>query len=120
MTPAKETIKATLTIYKNLPWSQRMLYTDAKGAPIDVSLWDAKLVVRDSLSGLVLHTFSKTLGTIILGNGRIELQIPDAATVNAFTWLSGVGHLVLEQPGELPKVIALFSFVVQPSTTDSP
>lgn len=122
MTPAKETAKATLTIYRNLPWSLKMTHVDADKRPINLTGWSGKLVVRASLAdnAPILHTFSTTLGTIILGNGTIELQIPDPLTINAFTWKEGVGHLVLQQPAELPTVQALFAFAIRNSTTDTP
>jgi hypothetical protein len=122
MTPAKENAKATLTIYRNLPWSQKMRHVDKENRPIDLTGWTGKLVIRPSLDNdaPVLHTISTTDGTMVLGNGSIELKIPDPATINAFTWNQGVGHLVLQQPAELPTVQALFAFVVRNSTTGMP
>ena len=122
MTPAKETVKASLTIYRNLPWSQKMQHLDVEGAPINLTGHSAKLVIRDGLddTSAVLHTLSTTDGTIVLGNGTIELKIPLAATINAFTWREGVGHLVLQAPAETPKVQALFAFLIRNSTTDAP
>jgi hypothetical protein len=122
ITPAKEVAKATLTIYRNLPWAQKMRHEDAEGRPIDLTGWGAKLVIRASLDDEadLLHTFSSDLGTIVLGNGTIELRIPDYNTINGFTWRQGVGHLVLQQPFELPTVQALFAFMVRNSTTTAP
>lgn len=121
MIPTVETVKATLNIYRNLPWAQKLQYLDADGRPINLTGWEAKLVVSDKLvGGTALHTFSHLDGSIVLGNGTIELKIPLAATINAFTWTTGIGHLVLQQPGELPKVVAFFAFTIQPSTTDEP
>ena len=119
---AKEVAKATLTIYKNLPFSCRLLHQDVDGNPINLSAYTAKLVVRQSTdpNARVFYTFSTAAGSIILGNVTIELVIPDAAIVNAFSWNQGVGHLVLQAPDDLPRVYTLFAFTVRTSTTDSP
>lgn len=120
--PSKENAKATLTIYRNLPWSQKMRHVDAEGRPIDLTGWDGRLEIRASLdpAATLHHFFTTSDGSMVLGNGVIELKIPLAGTTLAFSWNEGVGHLVLKEPGEVPTVQALFAFAVRNSTTGTP
>lgn len=121
MIPPREQVNAFFTIYKSLPWSQRLLFQGVDGRLIDLSAYEAKMTIKANLESTVgLHTFSTALGTITVGNGFLDLSIPDGATTDAFDWQEGVAHLVLQAPGELAKPEALFHFSIRPSTTDAP
>lgn len=122
ITPARETVKLTLKIYRNLPWSYRIGYTTPEGQPIDISSYDAKLVIKDGVGDLAstLHTFSKDLGTIVLGNGFIDLLIPTPSITNSFAWREGVGHLVVGATAETMIPLVFLGFEVHNSTTDLP
>ncbi len=121
MPPAKETVLGYLTLYRGLPFEQTLLYTTAAGGKIDLSDANIKAVVMadvDDPDGEELFTWTTDDGSIVGGNGSMTFKITDPATIEAFDWGEGVMHVVVQQPGQVPKVVTFLGVLVQNSTTD--
>lgn len=120
-----ETVDFIFTIHKGLPFRETLQYVSESGAPIDLTGYVARMVLRSSLlSEEELFVFSDSPGAgegrIELGDGSIDITDMTPAMTAAIEWDQAVAHLVVGQDWDDVTVYALIRFDAQPCTTGVP
>lgn len=74
--------KKNLTIEQKATFSLLLVYRDRLKRPISLVGYDAKMQVRDALTGALLSDLSVTNSKIVLGGalGTIQITIPETET----------------------------------------
>lgn len=122
MNPPKQTIHATLTIYKGLPFSQLFLYQTEEGRPVDITGKKARLQLRLSAESAdpPLYEFSTANGKIITGKGTFRILGMTDVDTAAINWKQAVGHFVIEEIAGEPRPLIYLLFNALPVTSGVP
>ncbi len=111
--------RVTIVIEQGATFDPIMTWsTKSTGVPIDLTGYSARMKIKSSIGGTLLHSMTSPVD-IILGGvaGTIQLFIDDATT-EAFTFKRGVYDLELESPtGKVTRLLQ-GSVQVKQETTD--
>lgn len=100
-----------ITIEQSATFEMFLVYKNAAGVVVDLSLYDAEMQVRESVGGRVLATATKTNGRIVMNaSGQVNISIP-ALETRLIDSPRGVYDLFITPPGGTPVRKVIFGDV---------